>query len=117
MVKGRTSFPLAENSVKPASSAGFTLFAARGKLVLPFTTGASSSDPNLALTAGVEFMEYMLVCWGVFIAIYAESYHEESNIPPFNRCHSDSENTLEIQNIIMATDVSGARLAPSHQWS
>ena len=46
MVKDRTSFPPAANSVKPEEEAGVTLLAARGKLILPFTSGASSSDPT-----------------------------------------------------------------------
>ena len=49
VVKSRTSFSLAANSVKPAEEAGLILFVARGKLVLPVTTWASSSYPNLSL--------------------------------------------------------------------
>ena len=36
--------------------AGFTLFAARGKLVLPFTTGASSSDPALSFKQEHQYL-------------------------------------------------------------
>ena len=60
----------------PLEEAGFTLFAARGKLILPFTTGASSSDPNLSLRVvygarylGVESCFYSMLVFPVLLGI------------------------------------------------